>query len=167
MAPDKDDRDRAAPSDSNLGRPKGRSNTRPTFGRRSGGIRDLPRVSIPFERETLAAIDRQVLRDRTNRSAFVARAMDLLFTTEAGEELQRWADERDVTLLQQLDDVLQFLTVLDYDKIATYAEQSQRNPDQMLNYLLMLGLRVYERLARNAEEQADAIADSRNPMGLL
>lgn len=165
MAADADNQDRAPKGA--VGRPAGRGNGRPTYGRRSGGIRELPRVSIPFERETLAALDRRVTLDHTNRSAFVAMAMDLLFTSESGQELERWADERGVTLLQQLEDVLQFLTVLDYDKIARYAEQSQRNPDQMLNYLLLLGLKVYERLTIAAEEQADRLGEGQTPLGLL
>lgn len=151
-----------------IGRPKGRTNRNPTYGRRSSGsVSHKPRVSIPLEVSTLEAIDARALHEYSNRSALIAQLMQVLLDSPHAPGLAHRADQQGLTLAESLQSSLAMLDKLDFDKISLYAEQSQRNPDQMLIYLVILGLRVYERIATQSQQHTDALIDESSPLGLL
>jgi hypothetical protein len=116
--------------------------------------------------ELLAAMEDQcAIEGDRKRSPFLAELLNLLLTSEIGQELRKQAQENRRTLAHELEcNLILFSEHLPTDRIRELAKASQRNPDQMLVRLVLLGLRVYERAI--ARMEADIEASKENPLGL-
>lgn len=103
------------------------------------------RPTFYMSAELLAAIDAQCAQDGgKKRSPFLAELMELLLTGPMGEQLRKNAAKNRRSLAHELEaNLVLFNEHIPTAEIAELAEASQRNPDQMLVRLVLLGLRVY------------------------
>jgi hypothetical protein len=96
--------------------------------------------------ELLSAIEQQSGAEDKKRSPFVAELLEFLLTSPTGEQLRDFAQTHRRSLVDELEhQLILFNEQIPTEKIAQLAAASQRNPDQMLIRLVLLGLRVYER----------------------
>ena len=111
------------------------------------------RPTFYMSTELLAAIDQQCAADGKKRSPFLAELMELLLTSPMGEQLRANAKKNRRSLAHELEaNLVLFSEHIPTAEIEELAAASQRNPDQMLVRLLLLGLRVY----RNSIARMDA-----------
>jgi hypothetical protein len=105
------------------------------------------RPTFYMSAELLAALEDQcAIEGDRKRSPFLAELLNLFLTSEIGQELRKQAQENRRTLAHELEcNLILFSEHLPTDRIRELAKASQRNPDQMLVRLVLLGLRVYER----------------------
>ncbi|MEO0769948.1 MAG: hypothetical protein AAFY72_11035 [Cyanobacteria bacterium J06649_4] len=103
------------------------------------------RPTFYMSTELLAAIDAQCAQDGgKKRSPFLAELMELLLTGPMGEQLRENAAKNRRSLARELEaNLVLFNEHIPTAEIEELAEASQRNPDQMLVRLVLLGLRVY------------------------
>ena len=102
------------------------------------------RPTFYMSTELLATIDEQCEQDGKKRSPFLAEFMELLLTDPVGEQLRANAKKNRRGLANELEaNLVLFNEHIPTAGIAELAEASQRNPDQMLVRLILLGLRVY------------------------
>lgn len=95
--------------------------------------------------ELLRAIQIQAQQERTSRSGFVAGLIGFLLLSSIGQQLQENALLNHRTLAQELEQSLAlFQEQLPLEQINLLAVTSQRSSDQMLTYLVLLGLQVYQ-----------------------
>jgi hypothetical protein len=115
------------------------------------------RPTFYMSTELLAAIDAQCTQDGKKRSPFLAELMALLLTDPVGEQLRENAAKNRRSLAHELEaNLVLFNEHIPTAEIAELAEASQRNPDQMLVRLVLLGLRVYRNsIARMEAEIQD------------
>jgi len=121
------------------------------------------RPTFYMSTELLAEIDAQCAQDGgKKRSPFVGELMELLLTGPIGEQLRENAEKNRRSLAHELEaNLVLFNKYVPTDEIAELAEASQRNPDQMLVRLVLLGLKVY----RNSMAYMEAdIKSSKEPM---
>lgn len=104
------------------------------------------RPTFYMSTELLAAIDAQCAQDGgKKRSPFLAELMELLLTSPMGEQLRENAAKNRRSLAHELEaNIVLFNESIPTAEIAELAEASQRNPDQMMVRLILLGLRVYK-----------------------
>jgi hypothetical protein len=96
--------------------------------------------------ELLAAIEQQCTAEEKKRSPFVAEVLEFLLTSPTGQQLCDYAKKHRRSLRHELEQhLVLFNEHIPTERIAELAAASQRNPDQMLVRLVLLGLRVYER----------------------
>jgi len=107
--------------------------------------------------ELLSAIEAQCdTEGNKKRSPFLAEIMELLLLSPMGEQLRASAKKHRRPLVHELEaNLILFNEHLPTERIAELAEASQRNPDQMLVRLVLLGLRVYERAVARMESEID------------
>jgi hypothetical protein len=115
------------------------------------------RPTFYMSAELLAAIEEQCEAEgNKKRSPFLAEIMELLLLSPAGQELRASAKHHRRPLLHELEaNLILFHDQIPTERIAELAEASQRNPDQMLVRLVLLGLRVYERAMARMEAEID------------
>ena len=102
------------------------------------------RPTFYMSTELLAAIDAQCEQDGKKRSPFLAELMELLLTGPIGATLRATAQQNRRSLAHELEaNLVLFSEHVPADEIAELAAASQRNEDQMLVRLVLLGLRVY------------------------
>lgn len=95
--------------------------------------------------ELLRAIQDQAQQERASRSGFVAGVLGFLLLSPIGQQLQKNAWRNNRTLAQELEQSLAlFQEQLPLEQINQLAQASQRSPTQMLIYLVLLGLQVYQ-----------------------
>jgi hypothetical protein len=121
------------------------------------------RPTFYMSAELLAAIDAQCAQDGgKKRSPFLAELMELLLTSPVGEQLRENAAKNRRSLAHELEaNLVLFNDHIPTAEIAELAEASQRNPEQMLVRLVLLGLRVYKNSIARMEEE---ISGSTEPM---
>ncbi|PSR19316.1 hypothetical protein C8255_02850 [filamentous cyanobacterium CCP3] len=97
--------------------------------------------------ELMEAIEAQcAIEGNRKRSPFIAEILELLLTSEAGQILRESAQKHRRPLVHELEaNLILFHEHVPTERIMELAEASQRNPDQMLVRLVLLGLRIYER----------------------
>ncbi|NMF84157.1 hypothetical protein [Nodosilinea sp. P-1105] len=107
--------------------------------------------------ELLEAIEAQCAAEgNRKRSPFLAEIMELLLTSEVGQQLREGAQKHHRPLVHELEaNLLLFNQHIPTERIVELAEASQRNPDQMLVRLVLLGLRVYEKAISRMEAEID------------
>jgi hypothetical protein len=112
------------------------------------------RPTFYMSTELLAAIDAQCEQEGgKKRSPFLAELMELLLTSPMGEQLRENAAKNKRSLAHELEaNLVLFNEHIPTAEIAELAEASQRNPDQMLVRLVLLGLRVYKNSIVRMEE---------------
>ena len=107
--------------------------------------------------ELLEAIEAQCAAEgNRKRSPFLAEIMELLLTSDVGQQLREGAQKHRRPLAHELEaNLLLFNEHVPTERIVELAEASQRNPDQMLVRLLLLGLRVYEKAISRMESEIE------------
>lgn len=107
--------------------------------------------------ELLEAIEAQCAAEgNRKRSPFLAEIMELLLTSEMGQSLREGAQKHRRPLIHELEaNLVLFNEHIPIERIVELAEASQRNPDQMLVRLVLLGLRVYERAISRMESEIE------------
>ncbi|MEO1396226.1 MAG: hypothetical protein AAFV90_25290 [Cyanobacteria bacterium J06634_5] len=124
----------------------------------SGGSKPIDsgcRPTFYMSTELLAAIDAQCAQDGgKKRSPFLAELMELLLSGPMGEQLRVNAAKNRRSLAHELEaNLVLFNEHVPTAEIAELAEASQRNPDQMLVRLVLLGLRVYRNSVARMEAE--------------
>jgi hypothetical protein len=107
--------------------------------------------------ELLRAIEIQAQQERASRSGFVVSLLSFLLLSPIGQQLQENARNNNRILAQELEQSLAlFQEQLPLDEINQLAAVSQRSSTQMLIYLVLLGLQVYQEVNRlNTEGEAN------------
>ena len=107
--------------------------------------------------ELLAAINQQcIVESDKKRSPFVAEILSLLLMSPTGQKLKEHARKSHRSLLHELEsNLVLFHEQIPTERIIELAEASQRNPDQMMVRLVLLGLRVYERAIAQMETEIE------------
>lgn len=135
--------------------PTPRSNTKSSIASQEseGGCRPTFYMSA----ELLAAMEAQCeVEGNKKRSPFLAEILELLLTSDLGQQLKESAQKHRRPLVHELEaNLILFNEHIPTDRIAELAEASQRHPDQMLVRLVLLGLRVYERAMARMEAEID------------
>lgn len=112
------------------------------------------RPTFYMSTELLAAIDEQCAQDGKKRSPFLAELMEQLLTSPEGKQLRANAEQNRRSLAHELEaNLVLFNEHVPTAEIEELAEASQRNPDQMLVRLLLLGLRVYRNSVARMEAE--------------
>jgi hypothetical protein len=95
--------------------------------------------------ELLRAIHIQAQQEHASRSGFVTGLLGFLLLSRIGQQLQENASRNNWTLAQELEQSLAiFQEQLPMEQINQLAITSQRSPTQMVTYLVLLGLQVYQ-----------------------
>lgn len=107
--------------------------------------------------DLLEAIEAQCAAEgNRKRSPFLAEIMELLLTSDMGQQLREGAQKHRRPLVHELEaNLILFNEHIPTERIVELAEASQRNPDQMLVRLVLLGLRVYEKAISRMEAEID------------
>lgn len=115
------------------------------------------RPTFYMSTELLEAIDQQCAQDGKKRSPFLAELMEQLLTSPIGEQLRANAKQNRRSLAHELEaNLVLFNEHIPAAEIEELAKASQRNTDQMLVRLVLLGLRVYKNsIARMEAEIQD------------
>jgi hypothetical protein len=107
--------------------------------------------------ELLEAIEAQCAAEgNRKRSPFLAEILELLLTSDVGQQLREGAQKHRRPLVYELEaNLILFNEHIPTERIVELAETSQRNPDQMLVRLVLLGLRVYEKAISRMEAEIE------------
>ncbi len=101
--------------------------------------------------DLLAAIDEQCATEGSKkRSPLVSEILQVVLTSETGQALRLQALESQHSLAEELKrNLILFNTAIPIEQIRSLATSSQRNPDQMVIHLILLGLQAYRRQHKN------------------
>ena len=137
------------------------SPTSPRKAKSSDTVEGGCRPTFYMSAELLAAIEEQcAIEGNKKRSPFLVELLELLLTSSIGEQLRESAQKHRRPLAHELEaNLILFNEHIPMERIAELAEASQRNPDQMLVRLVLLGLRVYERAITRMEAEIDGGQD--------
>jgi hypothetical protein len=104
--------------------------------------------------ELLAAIDEQCATEgNKKRSPLVSELLQIALTSEIGQKLRSQAAESQHSLADELKrNLILFNAALPIEQIRSLAASSQRNPDQMIIHLILLGLQTYQQKRENLSE---------------
>jgi Arc/MetJ-type ribon-helix-helix transcriptional regulator len=111
----------------------------------------MTRITVPLPEAVLNQLDEQVRRDATNKAAFCSNLIELILTSEGGKILREAAARKDTPLLAILSDYLSLMANVPTEEIEQLGLDSQRHLDQMLVYLLLVGLKVYKKRLEREE----------------
>ena len=116
------------------------------------------RPTFYMSTELLAEINAQCEAEgNKKRSPFLVDLLELVLTSPMGQQLRENAERNRRGLANELEaNLLLFNEHIPTERIEELAAASQRNPDQMLVRLVLLGLRVYERSIVRMEAEIDA-----------
>ena len=93
----------------------------------------------------LKAIEAQAKQEHSSRSGFMTSIMSFLLLSSNGQIIRENAKHNNRTLAQELEQSLSlFQQQIPQEQIEQLAAISQRSPTQMLTYLVLLGLNVYQ-----------------------
>jgi predicted glycosyltransferase len=103
------------------------------------------RPTIYMTAELLAAIDEQCATEgNKKRSPLVSEILQVALTSELGQELRSQATASQHSLAEELKrNLILFNPAVPLEQIRSLATSSQRNPDQMVIHLILLGLQAY------------------------
>jgi hypothetical protein len=105
------------------------------------------RPTFYMSADLLAALEAQcAVEGDKKRSPFLAELLTLLLMSPIGQQLREQSNAHQQPLVHELEqNLILFNSRLPTERIKELAEESQRQPDQMLVRLVLLGLQVYER----------------------
>jgi hypothetical protein len=101
--------------------------------------------------DLLAAIDEQCATEGSKkRSPLVSEILQVVLTSETGQALRSQAIESQHSIAEELKrNLILFNTAIPIEQIRSLATSSQRNPDQMVIHLILLGLQTYQKQHEN------------------
>ncbi|BAY91349.1 MULTISPECIES: hypothetical protein [unclassified Tolypothrix] len=109
------------------------------------GNKEARRPTFYMKEELLNKVADQAREEGNTMSRFVVELLNLLLLSPLGQELQESARRNRRTLIQELrNNLILFNEQISSDEIRQLAQESQRNSDQMLIYLVLLGLQIYK-----------------------
>jgi hypothetical protein len=118
------------------------------------------RPTFYMSTEIVEAIEAQSDIEGVKRSPFVAELLEFLLLSPIGIKLRESAQERRRRLMDELQlNLVLFSDRLPTDKIIELAKASQRDPDQMLVYMVLMGLRVYERSLNRMDAEIEVSSE--------
>lgn len=80
----------------------------------------------------------------------VSEILQVVLTSETGQALRLQALENQHSLAEELKrNLILFNTAIPIEQIRSLATSSQRNPDQMVIHLILLGLQAYQQQHKN------------------
>ena len=92
------------------------------------------------------AIVEQAEAEQESKSSLMSGILEVVLISAVGHRLQENARKKGIPLRQELSQVLNsFRFGVPMEKIEHLADFSQRTPEQMTTYLLLLGLEEYEK----------------------
>ena len=98
---------------------------------------------------------------KTSKSGIVSELLYLLFMTPQGRRLRHSAKRNNATLAEEVEKYLvPFQEDFPTERISELAKLSYRTPTQMLVYLVLIGLRVYEKNLVRLEEEINKSKDN-------
>lgn len=119
------------------------------------------RPTFYMSAELLAAIEEQcAVEGNKKRSPFVVELLELVLTSSMGQQMRANAQKHRRNLVHELEaNLILFNEHVPMERIQQLAEGSQRNADQMLVRLVLLGLRVYERSLARLESDIEGSSE--------
>jgi hypothetical protein len=118
------------------------------------------RPTFYMNTEIVEAIEAQAEIEGVKRSPFVAELLEFLLLSPTGTQLRESAQKRRRRLMHELElNLMLFNERIPTQKIIELAETSQRDPDQMLVYIVLMGLRVYERSLSRIDVEIEASSE--------
>lgn len=120
----------------------------------------MRRPTIYMSPELERELEEQSTSEGTSKSRLITDLMELLLMTPEGRKLRQSALENQRTLAQELENyLLPFQEGFPTERITQLASYSQRNSTQMTVYLVLLGLRLYERYLTRLQSAIDEDTD--------
>jgi hypothetical protein len=103
-------------------------------------------VTIRIEdRDLVAQLTHITELEDSTRKEFVQKTMRLLLLSKEGRQLQEMAEDRERSVISELSSWMQLLQDnVDWHEVGNLAKESQRYPEQMIVYLIRLGLITYK-----------------------
>jgi hypothetical protein len=118
------------------------------------------RPTFYMSTEIVEAIEAQAEAEGMKRSPFVAELLEFLLLSPTGIQLRESAQKRRRRLMHELEfNLTLFNEYIPTQKIVELAKASQRDPDQMLVYIVLMGLRVYERSLSRIDAEIEASSE--------
>lgn len=110
------------------------------------------RPTFYMSADLLAAIDEQCSTEGSKkRSPLISEILQIVLTSETGQALRLQALENQHSLAEELKrNLILFNTAIPIEQIRSLATSSQRNPDQMVIHLILLGLQTYQQQHKNS-----------------
>lgn len=113
--------------------------------KRNTGSQKVCRPTFYMSEELLNRTAAQAQEEGMTMSRFVVTILNFLLLSNIGQILQENSRSNQRTLIQELKhNLILFNEQLPTDEIYQLAAISQRTSDQMVIYLVLLGLRVYK-----------------------
>jgi hypothetical protein len=102
------------------------------------------RLTLYMSEELYNQVINQSKENETTKSRLIVDLLNLFLMSPVGQKLQENAKKNRRSLHQELEsNLVLFNEQIPTEEISRLAEISQRNPDQMLIHLVLLGLQVY------------------------
>ncbi|WP_139374359.1 hypothetical protein [Microcystis aeruginosa] len=102
------------------------------------------RLTLYMSEELYNQVINQSKENETTKSRLIVDLLNLFLMSPVGQKLQENAKKNRRSLHQELEsNLVLFNEQIPTEEISRLAETSQRNPDQMLIHLVLLGLQVY------------------------
>jgi hypothetical protein len=102
------------------------------------------RLTLYMSEKLYNQVINQSKENETTKSRLIVDLLNLFLMSPVGQKLQENAKKNRRSLHQELEsNLVLFNEQIPTEEISRLAETSQRNPDQMLIHLVLLGLQVY------------------------
>ena len=125
--------------------------------KKKNGDKEVRRFTLYMREKLFSQVVAQANEEGTTNSRLVVELLNLLLMSPLGKKLHKSAKENRLSLSQELENNLvlfnEQLTTEETEEISRLAEASKRNPNQMLIYLVLLGLQVYRIRSGIEQEQ--------------
>lgn len=121
---------------------------------RKTGTQKVCRPTFYMSEELLNKVAKQAKEEGMSMSRFVVEILNFLLLSCIGQKFQENIRSNQRTLVQELKhNLILFDKQLPTDEIHQLAAISQRTSDQMVIYLVLLGLRVYQAHSETDQEE--------------
>ena len=114
------------------------------------------RLTLYMSEELYNQVINQSKENETTKSRLIVDLLNLFLMSPVGQKLQENAKKNRRSLHQELEsNLVLFNEQIPTEEISRLAETSQRNPDQMLIHLVLLGLQVYREKEELGEQGSE------------